>query len=694
MKHVNEKSLKISLLDITIPVFIILFSAIVPSFVNLPIFFSEYNITKLVFLLLGTLLSFVFFRKYFISIVGKLNKQYLIIGFLMIILAALSILFSDNILLSLFGKYGQWEFNLITYLAFTILGALSYSMFFLLKEFELGRNIYIYMFLLVIAIGAVMTIGEYYLWRPDVGYHSSSVYRASLGFRNPLFAGYLLGILWNGLSAFIVWVFSNPEQIKKSFHKIAAYSGLLVLFTAISLALILTYTRSAWIASTGVFLVTALYLFFLAKNKLRFAFINIVLILIVSILVLTLESSITMRNADLTYDSQTVLEAISRTTGGTPTEAFSFYENIDNYSSSYIRIQEWIWGARTIISNPKIFLFGTGPDSSTNALLMNRPALFNDFPVDSYVIPQYIRNIYIQIALMHGIPFLLFILIGIFLLLKKLFLGKIQSTPELGIALGVFLSFLAQGVFYFPTISITALFIVIMLGYLALSSKLSIIVSEATRTNKLVITGIFTIILIFTGTILIAEHEANFFALYIDNPEQQRLLSDTTIPINDNLFKRYYVTYYLRDKNSERFLDELANSKDTTDLRLAASIYYIIAKDNNIADYAHKSLAILEKISEIDRTQPSTWDEIGLRYLFLKEYSKSIPAFEKAISLKEDYWYSYIHLGEVYRQICKPEVALEWYEKVQEFLPSAIIEIGEAKDEIENPREGCEPKRE
>lgn len=172
-------------------------------------------------------------------------------------------------------------------------------------------------------------------------------------------------------------------------------------------------------------------------------------------------------------------------------------------------------------------------------------------------------------------------------------------------------------------------------------------------------------------------------------PTREILTGTTEIPINTSVFKRIQLYYFPEDTKSSQILNELSLSKNLDDLRVASAVWYEKGRDTNNNEYVNRSIAILEGMIERDPSSPVHNDELGLRYLYLKDFTKSQSLFEKAISLKKDYWFAYLHMGELLRQTCKPKEAITWYEKAKS-IPQYLQEIDEAKQEIEQPIEGCQ----
>jgi tetratricopeptide (TPR) repeat protein len=295
---------------------------------------------------------------------------------------------------------------------------------------------------------------------------------------------------------------------------------------------------------------------------------------------------------------------------------------------------------------------------------------------------------YIDFLMEHGIIAALAI-VALGILLYKPLITVLTNDAHYFAPLAIIVGYLAQGLFYFPTMLTTVLF-VFSLGFMV--AKLlpnTVALNLPTTSEKSVI--LLLVILLLAWLIPLTKADYTL-SLYGQSPlpfSAEDMRKNLGLPISNNILKRYFAYFHPRETEGIEILATLASSNDMDDLRVAGDVYYVLAKDSNTLAEVNSSIAALEKLTQIDPTVPSNWDMLGLRYLFIRNYDKATSSFEKAISLKEDYWYSYLHIGETLRQQCSPEKAIEWYKKAEQYVPSAQTEIEEAKQEIITPRKEC-----
>ncbi len=68
-------------------------------------------------------------------------------------------------------------------------------------------------------------------------------------------------------------------------------------------------------------------------------------------------------------------------------------------------------------------------------------------------------------------------------------------------------------------------------------------------------------------------------------------------------------------------------------------------------------------------SQASTYSNLAIIYVNLREYNKAIPMFEQAVKIRPDYREGYLNLGKLYSMINNNEKAKEMYEKVLNIDP-------------------------
>ena len=563
--------------------------------------------------------------------------------------------------------------------------------FLVLKSYSLNRLVFHTLMTLAILVAIIYSLGEYYIWQSTTGYVSNSVSRISLGFKNPLLAAYFLGMLWMYSTSRTLTLFATVKEktsllIKEFIH--------LVLYAGITLALLLTFTRSAWIAAAialGIWLALQIAHVYRHGEKQKIArfLVGASVLLVVTLMVgYAFKKEINLRNTDFTSESENTLAAISLSIGkaNDPTSAMTFYQNVASYSSAQIRLLEWKWGIRTWTGSVKNFIFGVGPDAGFFEMPKYRDAIFNNFPTDSATKPFYVRSIYINTAMQLG-------LLGIVFLVGStyLFISWLLKNANLDFtALAVVVGFLSQGIFYFST-QLTVVLLIFVIAYLV--SAAGKYTDETLRTPNMAEKVLFILLaaglLIWVLPIARAEMVTTSYIQAALPAPVDEMVANAKLPIDNNVLVRYLVYHYSNDSRAKAYLPSLALSNDVDDLRIASDAYYMLARSDNSIEYTQKAIDTSLALLKIDNTLPATWDGLGLRYLFLGDFIKASDSFKKAIELKEDYWYAYMHMGEISRQQCNPKEAIEWYIKAEKYIPTAENEITEAGKELVTPRPEC-----
>lgn len=656
-------------------------------FVNITLFSSFHTISKVILVSLAAIFGLIQSMFLVPSISKRLVSKagFLLtfsIGFTLISLL-LSTLFSSSPLTSLFGMFTSWESNWLIWIIYALLFFSWWTYFLLLKQYSLEKTVFHTLLTLLLVVTIVYSLGEYYVWKPNTGYISQGITRLSLGFKNPLLAAYFIGMLSSYAYARALTNFVNKTKPVETIFST-------MLFLGINTALLLTFTRSAILmAGLSAFVITA-YLLLQKRNRqatIRIIASVILLLTLSGLLGYTYRNEFKARNSDLVAESQQTLNAISQSIGGeTLEDGMTFYQNAAQYSSSDIRLLEWKWGLRAWLASPKNFFLGVGPDAGFFELPKYRDPIFNNFPTDSATKPFYIRNLYINTLLQIG----LLATLGIATLL--FFLGKylIKNTALDLSLVAIIIAYFAQGIFYYPTHIVT----VLLLFAVAVVATDLLPYEETVRKPTSAEKGIFVCLLIIISIWIFTQAKAEYAIERISQnavPLEQSVVEKyATLPLQNNVLKRFLVYQYPESNFTLGYLTQLAQSKDLDDLRIAADSYYTLAKLKNDTSFVYASIDAYKKILGVDATLPATWDSLGLRYLFVKNFSDAKPAFERAIQLKPDYWYAYMHLGELSRQQCKPQEAIEWYKKAEAFIPTAENEIAEAEQEIENPLADCQ----
>jgi len=677
---------------------------VIAPYLNIALFSSVHTTTKLLLVTsagcVGLLQLFFLVPRIPRLVLQGVNLRIRLAVIVSLLGLLMSVAFSASPKTSLFGMFTLWEQNVMISLVYLILFAAWYVYFVLLRSLSLEKTVFHTLMTLAVAIAVVYSLGEYFLWEPSTGYTTNSVTRISLGFKNPLLAAYFLGMLWSYSAARFLSVLSIVKN--QSWVRATNAFIQLLLFGGISLALLLTFTRSAWIAAGLTFAVDIgvkiigdiaaarkkqipgySIKFVILQNGIAFT----ILCAIVVSLGYQFRNEIALRNTDLTAESQNTLATIAQSLGKTNQEdALVFYQQAKQYSSMDIRLLEWKWGMKTWSGSLKSILFGTGPDAGFFEMPKYRDPIFNNFPTDAATKPFYVRNLYINFLMQFGLLVTLATIYLVIVLAKKLF--PILQTDL--VATSILLAFFAQGLFYYSSHIPTVLAIFVFGYLLALASpKEVLLLRNPNVSERFVLLFLVMVLLFWIVPIAQAEFYINRYAQSGLPAKVSEMQTHAQLAINNNVLKRFLVYHYSDTPEAQLYLSELETSNDVDDLRIAGDAYYILARKNESGENAEKSIEILQKLLEIDPTLPATWDGLGLRYLYIGKFVDAKNSFFKAIDLKPDYWYAYLHLGEVSRQQCNPKEALTWYEKAEEFVPSAENEIKEAEKEIKTPRAEC-----
>lgn len=660
---------------------------VLAPFVNFTMFSSFHSTSKIIFISIAALFGVV----QLLLVVPSLSKRLFAkagkilstaAGFT-VISFVLSTLFSTSPLASVFGMFTSWESNWMMWLAYTCLFFSWWTYFLLLRKYSSERMVFHTLLSLLIVLTIIYSLGEYYLWKPSTGYISQGVTRLSLGFKNPLFAAYFLGMLWSYNFSQALTNFVNKASILKTL-------GSTILYLGISTALLLTFTRSALLMAG----VTAVIITILAviqktsrQERVKVVIAVTVLTTFMGLIGYQYRNDYSARNTDLVAESQQTLTAISQSIGGEGLEdGLVFYQNAAQYSSADIRLLEWKWGIKTWLATPKNFFFGVGPDAGFFELPKYRDPIFNNFPTDSATKPFYIRSLYINSLVQFGILATAGSAILLFFVFRYVF-TKMKIDISI---IALLVAYFAQGVFYYPT-HVTTILVILAFAYIAARAlDYDETLRKPIPTEKALLLVIFVTLLLWIFTQAKAEFAIEKLTQNAVPLEETTVEAYAALPLQNNVLKRFLVYQYPEHRLTQTYLTQLSQSKDLDDLRIAADSYYTLAKLKNDPTFVSASIDAYKKILSVDATLPATWDSLGLRYLFIKNFSDARPAFERALQLKPDYWYAYMHLGELSRQQCKPQEAIEWYKKAEAFIPTAENEIQEAEQEIKNPPSECQ----
>lgn len=688
--QISKSTLNIVLLS---GVLIFFATLLISPFINVSTFATEYTTFKILLVYLGGIISC--FQLLFVF--PKISREYarslpkFVKASIWVILLSLfvSTLLSTSISTAILGVFGFWENNLLIYLCFTLIAISWYVFFHLLSSLNLHNTVFITLMSFILLMTIMFSVGEYYLWKPSANYLSYSVTRINLGFQNPLFAGYFIGMLWGYQFTQTLTALVNKERSNKNLLSVVVN---LLLFFGVSFSLLVTFTRSAWIGSILVALIVSVLLFLKSNERFRLSISLLILLIPVSLLTYSFRHNIQKRNIDLYADSESVVRNLNEMLGydsKSTRAADDFYKKYSNYTSAQLRFIEWRWGIETWTGSVKNFLIGAGPDNGTFEFSKYRFKELNNIPENFATRPYAIRNLYISTLVEHGLIYTL----ALFSLLLLCFISwyrskdfKLETVPAFAIILELY----AQGMFYFPTTITKVLALFAICFILAIhTDKTRISLRNTTKSEKLVLTIIAIGIFAWAAILIKVERTVLVYRYNVLIAGDPTFKKNVNFPFNNNILVRYFVAKNSYDSQVLFYLNKLGNSRNIDDLWVAADVYYTLGRDIKSTQLVTDSANALQKAIKESPSQPNLYDNLGLRYLYLGNFTDARKQFNKAIELKEDYWFAYTHLGEVSRQECKPEEAIDWYTKVVDYLPLAKNEIAEARAEIETPRPEC-----
>jgi len=684
-------------------IYLFFITLVTAPFVNFPSFSTFHTTTKLFLVtsagILGLLQLLIYVPKITHSFIKSIPTIVIQLIKASILLLFISIILSTSPKTAVFGMFTAWESNLMIYTVYAALLLAWYIHFLIAKQLKVHTLIFNILLTLLLITTITFGLGEYYVWEPNTGYISLTVIRLSLGFRNPLFAGYFAGMLWS--FQFIRTLLILMQ--KRSQQNLILLIGHLLLTAGITHILMLTYTRSAWISSIlSISIIIPFYLYTLWKKKKfairRFMVGIITIAMVISPQLYILKDSIKQRNSDLIVESPNTLSTIANSIGAKqhPEKALSFYQDTNKFTSADIRILEWKWGLRTWTGNIHNFLFGVGADNIYFEMPRYRDPIFNSIPTDSSIKPFYIRNVFITTLVEHGLLFTLTYFTLLIILFKNVlttFISGSTSNKQLEtliLPLTIILTWVTQGIFYYSTHITTVLLLYpISFMFAQMTDFTKISLRHATKSERTIL--FLLIVTLSTWLGLIVKTEI-ILAIYKVSPLPNEAIvmeKNATLPLNNKVLQRYLAYYYPSRISSQKYLSTMINSYDPDDLRIAGDAYYLLARRQNDLVSLNNSITAIDNLIAIDDSLPAIWDARGLRYLFKGDFETANNSFYKALELKNDYWYAYMHLGETARQQCNPQKAIEFYKKAELFIPSAEGEINTAKQEIIKPRKEC-----
>lgn len=332
----------------------------------------------------------------------------LLLSFL--ILVCISTFFSLNLRVSILGSYDRFE-GMLTFIAYYII---YYSAKYFLK-FDKKFIAYIIAISIVISL---LAISQYFdLFFTSEIFSKEAIGGATLGNQN--FLGTYISLILPAIMC--LYIFKG--------NKILLVPNALLFFT-----LLITLTRSAWIAFFVCSAIGIVYIIKSKKKEYMKRFGILFALFLVTFIVFNLLSPGTILGRYKTSKDE--------------------LENKDKAGSGRIIIWK---GAFTIIKNRP--LLGSGPDAFVYGVnTYDRDYLVNVLIPSLNAIPDKVHNEFLQIACTIGIPALIIYLFTIALILTNLIKKDIHKNTLSFILLLCIISYLAQAFFNISVLDIAPLF--------------------------------------------------------------------------------------------------------------------------------------------------------------------------------------------------------------------------------------------
>ncbi|HEX5651520.1 MAG TPA: O-antigen ligase family protein [Chitinophagaceae bacterium] len=428
-------------------------------------------------------------------------------------------------------------------------------------------------------------------------------------------------------------------------------------FVLLAIALLLSQTRSAWLAALAIILVSFLLVFiFSPANRKKWSLASIAALSLFFLIGLLMVGS--DRNGEL---SQSIRERAGSLTGSNAGSSIA---------TGNIRERFRIWGKTVeLIKNKPLSGVGQGnwkiaiPAYGTEGLVWAQ---------GNYV-PDRAHNIYLQVAAETGIPGALFYFAG-WLIIAFMGLGVVRGPgPEERRILVIFMlaglaGFAIDAFFSFPTERIEhSVYMLLMCGIIAGAYQ------NSRREGKE--TGTFSF---STGVIAVA-------------------LAITAFNIFMAIKKYNFETHAVKAKNFEN-----SGAYDAVISEVEAGKTALVTLDPNgsplemMSGSAYKELKdpgkALEELALAKKYNPNSsriHNNIGTVYTDMNDFHKAIPAYEKALTLTPGYEIIYKNLAVNYFQVGNDSGCIASLKKVNlandEYL-AGLLQEAERRQAAKKPR--------
>jgi tetratricopeptide (TPR) repeat protein len=630
----------------------ILFNFFLVFLFFLPIFYSplladKFDLPKILliyFFCSILLIIFAFFYNFFVFPDKVLLK---ILGFY-ILVYSLSTSLSYQKATSLLGYWGTYTHSFLFFIALLIIFFVTFFIFSKKRGF-FAIAVYLTTSAFLTALYGIYQYFGFFL-KGQADYRL----RSTIGEPNRL-AFYLIAVLPISFSLFL--------KENNKFFKIL----FLIINLVISLAIILTSSRAAWIS-----LLISLLIFFYFINKKKV--LNYSLIInrnwfFLGIFFLGFFSFSVWQKNIIIYRIKSIYKDL-----------------INKNGSTYFRLDEWQTALKISLNRKKIYQYalGNGPQTAVYFFLKEKkpnPSI----PVNQrYWLTTQVRNQYLDQYLNLGFLGLFSSLILNFYIIKKI----VNSFQKDFIYWGLFFSWLViviSGIFYYFSIINSVLFWV--LSAVLLSTRETLI--KYSFKNKFYLKWLLIII----GLIGIF---ASARVMLADFYCQQRNFQKA---VKFNYLNSYYWTLLSLDlsqqafKNSNFLLLNQAviagkkavslNQFEPKNLQGLQKAYYyqglLIDKK-----YYLQALFIINKWQNKDPYNYLVYDSLGLIQLDLGQLPAAFQNFQKALKLNPEFLPGYLHCAEVLKQQGNIDLAISFYQQALEKNPNWKTAMEELKKIVDN----------
>lgn len=362
----------------------------------------------------------------------------------------------------------------------------------------------------------------------------------------------------------------------------------------------------------------------------------------------------------------------------------------DSNNSSYVaRFYEFSDSLKIIKDKP---FTGVGLGNLTFIYPRYRSLELNNIPNEWQFGTSLIRNVFLHLAVVLGIPGVVFFILFLYSV-NKYFIEVLAAlySPSKTILYGGWISMLVVFLFtYFTTTS--AIMFSLFSGLLLSMSKIKNGNLVLIPKDVIVITTIIYLFILYP--VISKEALANYHYAHsfkIGNFEDR--VSELGKAIQ---FSPYSLIYNVR--LGDLYLDAYTESGNAKLLTYAESAYLSALRKNNLDSRLYSQLAtinyirfnnskdikfametekLLNKVIELEPVNVVYLDHLGLLYLSQGKLEEALKAFNKESVLKKDWVVTYFHIGETYKQMGRFDEAVRSYKKVLSIYPGNELALRE-----------------